>query len=95
MSEQVSVQSDVMCNLTKHQATNSVRKSYKCLESKKTFTSKLERIVVHQRTHNQKKDHVCIECEKPFNTYKRGRTLVWFGASNRGVEEERGLLHEF
>ncbi|XP_052045295.1 LOW QUALITY PROTEIN: zinc finger protein ZFP2-like [Apodemus sylvaticus] len=76
--EQVSVQSDAMtkigkatfskkCNLTKHQATNSVRKSCKYLESRKTFTSELD-LIVYQRTHNQKKDHVCIQCEKPFST---------------------------
>lgn len=76
--EPLSVQSDVMANvgkatfskkynLTKHQATNSGRKSCKCLESKKTFPSELD-IIEHQRTHNQKKDHVCIQCEKPFST---------------------------
>ncbi|KAL6055561.1 hypothetical protein STEG23_020543 [Scotinomys teguina] len=58
---------DVDGNLTEHQKTYSGSKSCKCLETKKTFTSKVD-LKVHPRTLNQKKAHVCIQCEKLFST---------------------------
>ena len=59
--------SNMFAKLTKHQQSNTEKKSFKCKICENVFT-KLSTLTVHKRSHTGEKPFKCDNCENAFTT---------------------------